>query len=154
MHTNDAATNHVEITTVPELIDQLRRWAETYSDAKDNDDARLLRRAARVLENQYGDIVRKNEVLMRQFRRHWTIVLKQQRLTGKEKREAEKWKRKFLRCRYRSLDPHYTDLKYMRSCYQDVILGDTDPNRRRVNMRWYEHAVLTRVKMRKVLPLP
>lgn len=154
MHTNDTAIDHVEIMTVPELIDQLRRWAETYSDAKDNNDARLLRHAARVLENQYGDIVRKNEILLRQFRRHWAIILKQKRLAENEKREAEKWKRKFLRCRYRTSGVQsMSRLEYIRNLHRRCFEA-SDPWRKRYFKAWYRDELVYNKKANVRLPLP
>jgi len=49
---------NVETLKPYELIEELEKWAGCYSDAKDNYDARLLKRAAVVIEDLLDEISR------------------------------------------------------------------------------------------------
>lgn len=46
----------VEILTVEDLIEELMLWHDTFRDAPDNYDAQLLKKTAKILQEQYNTI--------------------------------------------------------------------------------------------------
>jgi hypothetical protein len=120
----------VEELSVFELIDELLRWHATYRDYPGNYDAKLLKQAATVLETQFENMLE----------------------ARRQRQKADKWKRKFLRCKYRAEFPGFTSLTFLRLLQREC--RNPDVRHRDHYLSQYREEIEEIVDAKVVLPLP